>query len=217
MKIHMTFVAAFAAVSLLAAAPASAQNQQQQQQQQQKKPPPKQQQQQHRVQQQQQQQQHRVQQQQQHKQNVQQHQQQKVIQQQKVQQQKIQNNQKVTIQNNKPPRQVTFKANRQTYTGLKARSWHNSGRYNFRGRNYSYWRGGPWRHRYGNSWRTYVALSTIAAIAVGTATYYPYAYLDVPEDYCDGITEDGCQMSWTEVDTVEGGVAPACVTYCPWQ
>lgn len=118
--------------------------------------------------------------------------------------------------NNKPPRQVTFKANRPTVT-VRARSWQSSGRYNFHGRNYSYWRGGPWRHRYGNSWRTYAAIGTLAAIAVGTATYYPYAYLDVPQDYCDGITEDGCQMSWEEVDTVEGGVAPACVTYCPWQ
>ena len=118
--------------------------------------------------------------------------------------------------NTRPPRQVTFKPNRQTYT-TRARAWHTSGHWNYRGRNYSYWRHGPWRHRYGNIWRTYAALTTLAAIAVGTATYYPYAYLDMPQDYCDGITEDGCQMSWTEVETLEGGVAPACVTYCPWQ
>jgi hypothetical protein len=119
--------------------------------------------------------------------------------------------------NKKPPRQVTFSSNRQTFKGTRARTWHNSGHWSYRGRNYSYWRHGPWRHRYGNGWRTYAALTTLAAIAFGTATYYPYAYLDVPVNYCDGITEDGCQLSWTEVETLEGGVAPACVAYCPWQ
>jgi hypothetical protein len=226
MRIALTFAAAFGA---LAAAPlASASNvdgttlelsaqQNNQQQQQKKKAAPVQHQQ--RVQQHQQ----RVQHQQQFKpkQNVQQHHQQpKVIQQQKVQQQKFQqnNNKKtVIIKNNKPARQVTFSSNRQTFTGTRARAWHNRGRSNFRGRNYSYWRGGPWRHRYNGSWRTYVALGTLAAIAVGTATYYPYAYVEAPQDYCDGITEDGCQLSWTEVETEEGGLAPACVTYCPWQ
>jgi hypothetical protein len=122
----------------------------------------------------------------------------------------------VVTTNKRPPRQVTFHANRPTVT-VRARSWQTSGRYNYRGRNYTYWRHGPWRHRYGDSWRTYVALTTLAAIAVGSATYYPYAYLDVPADYCEGITEDGCQLSWTEVETLEGGLAPACVTYCPWQ
>ena len=121
------------------------------------------------------------------------------------------------VRNNAPPRQVTFKANRRTFAGTRARVWRNSGTSSFRGRNYSYWRGGPWRHRYNGGWRTYAALSTLTAIAFAGATYYPYAYIDAPQDVCEGITEDGCQLSWAEVDTVEGGVAPACVTYCPWE
>ena len=119
--------------------------------------------------------------------------------------------------NNRPARQVTFSSNRQTFTGTRARGWHNTGNWNYRGRNYSYWRGGPYRHRYNGGWRTYVALGTLAAIAVGTATYYPYAYVSAPQEVCEGITEDGCQLTWTEAETLEGGVAPVCVTYCPWQ
>jgi hypothetical protein len=123
----------------------------------------------------------------------------------------------VTVTNNKPPRQVTFSSNRQTFAGTKARAWRNNGNWNYRGRNYSYWRGGPYRYRYNNTWRTYVALSALTAIAVGSATYYPYAYVSAPQEVCEGITEDGCQLTWTEAETLEGGLAPVCVTYCPWQ
>ena len=122
-----------------------------------------------------------------------------------------------TTRNNRPPRQVTFSGNRQTFAGTRARAWNRNGNWNYRGRNYSYWRGGPYRYRYNNTWRTYVALSALTAIAVGGATYYPYAYVSAPQDVCEGITEDGCQLTWTEAETVEGGVAPVCVTYCPWQ
>ena len=116
------------------------------------------------------------------------------------------------------PRQVTFSGDRRRYEGARARAWSaNSGRWAYGGRNYSYWRGGPYRVRYDNGWRTFVALSVLAPIAVGAATYYPYAYLSAPADVCEGITEDGCQLTWTEVETVEGGVAPQCVSYCPWQ
>jgi hypothetical protein len=218
MRIDLTLAAAIAAFALLATPPAMAQNPPQQQQQKGKpaaRPHQPRQQHQPRVQRQQ----PRVQQ---HQQRVQQPkvQKQQRVQQQQRQQQRVQ--QRAQPQRNavtraaKPPRSVTFRANRPTVS-VRARAWNNSGRYNYRGRNYSYWRHGPWRHRYNGGWRTYVALSTLAAIAYGANTYYPYAYLDVPENYCDGITEDGCQMSWTEVETVEGGVAPACVTYCPWQ
>lgn len=223
MRIELKIATAIAAFALLALPPAMAQNQQQQQQQQKKKPQARPQQprvQHQRVQQPRVQQQHRVQQP-----RVQQNQhvqQQPKVQQPKIQQQRVQQNNQRTrsrtvTTNNRPPRQVNFSGNRQTYSGIRARTWRNSGQSNFRGRNYSYWRGGPWRHRYNGSWRTYAALSALTAIAVGSATYYPYAYIDMPQDYCDGITEDGCQLDWAEVDTVEGGVAPACVAYCLWQ
>ena len=116
------------------------------------------------------------------------------------------------------PRTVTFTGDRRRFEGTRARAWGaGSGAWVYGGRNYTYWRGGPYRVRYDNGWRTFVALSVLAPIAVGAATYYPYAYLSAPADVCEGITEDGCQLTWTEVETVEGGTAPQCVSYCPWQ
>ena len=112
-----------------------------------------------------------------------------------------------------PPRAVTLRPNRSTYA-VRIRG---GNQYSYRGRNYTLWRQGPWRHRYGNRWRTYVALTTLGAIAVGTATYYPYAYVDAPEDVCEGVTEDGCQLVYDEVETLEGELAPVCVAYCPQQ
>jgi hypothetical protein len=85
-----------------------------------------------------------------------------------------------------------------------------------RGRNYSLWRSG-YRARYGGGWRTFVALGALGVITIGAAEYYPYAYIDAPADYCDGMTEDGCQMVYDEVQTEEGDVVPQCVAYCPWQ
>jgi hypothetical protein len=84
------------------------------------------------------------------------------------------------------------------------------------GRNYSLWRSG-YRARYHGGWRTFVALGALGVITVGAAQYYPYAYIDAPADYCDGMTEDGCQMVYDEVQTEEGDVVPQCVAYCPWQ
>ena len=116
------------------------------------------------------------------------------------------------------PRSVTFTGDRRRFEGARARAWSaGSGRWVYGGRNYSYWRGGPYRVRYNNGWRTFVAVGLVAPIVVGAATYYPYAYLSAPADVCEGITEDGCQLTWTEVETVEGGTAPQCVAYCPWQ
>lgn len=117
-----------------------------------------------------------------------------------------------------PPRSVTFTGNRQTFTATRARAWNvGRGTWVYGGRNYTYWRGGPYRVAYGPGWRTFVAVGLVAPIVVGAATYYPYAYVSAPADVCEGVTEDGCQLTWTEVETVEGGTAPQCVTYCPWQ
>jgi hypothetical protein len=89
-------------------------------------------------------------------------------------------------------------------------------RTSIRGRNYSVWRSG-YRARYNGGWRTFVALSTLGALAIGANEYYPYAYIDAPQDYCDGLTEDGCQMVYDDVETEEGDVVPQCIAYCPWQ
>ena len=85
-----------------------------------------------------------------------------------------------------------------------------------RGQNYSAWRSG-YRVRHGDGWWTFVALSTLGAIAIGSNQYYPYAYISAPQPYCEGLTEDGCELMWQEVQTIEGEVVNQCVAYCPWQ
>lgn len=90
------------------------------------------------------------------------------------------------------------------------------GRAIINGQNYSAYRRG-YRVRRGNGWATFVALSALGAVAIGTTQYYPYAYISAPAPTCEGYTEDGCQLTWREVETVEGGVVSQCVAYCPWQ
>lgn len=123
----------------------------------------------------------------------------------------------VIRRNTGTPKVVTFTGNRAVIGGRLRGARVGSGAFAVRGRNYSYWRGGPYRVRYGNGWRTFVAISALTAIAVAGVTYYPYAYLSAPQDYCDGLTEDGCQMTWQDVETVDGTPAAQCVAYCPWQ
>src|SRR5450830_1055578 len=91
-----------------------------------------------------------------------------------------------------------------------------AGRAAIQGHNYSVWRG---RHRvrHGGGWRTFGALSALGAIIIGSNQYYPYAYISAPENYCEGLTEDGCELMWQDVETIEGDVVPQCVAYCPWQ
>lgn len=97
--------------------------------------------------------------------------------------------------------------------GIPARG---AGRTAIHGQNYSVWRSG-YRVRHGSGWWTFVALSTLGAIAIDSSEYYPYAYISAPEDYCQGLTEDGCELMWQEVQTIEGDVVNQCVAYCPWQ
>jgi hypothetical protein len=91
-----------------------------------------------------------------------------------------------------------------------------AGRTTIRGKNFSVWRSG-YRAHHGNRWRTFVALSALSAILIDSNNYYPYAYLSAPQPYYEGLTEDGCQLMWQEVQTVEGDVVDQCVAYCPWQ
>jgi hypothetical protein len=84
------------------------------------------------------------------------------------------------------------------------------------GHNYSAWRSG-YRERHGNGWWTFAALRTLAVITIGSNNYYPYAYITAPRPYCTGLTEDGCQLMWQDVETIEGDIVSQCVAYCPWQ
>src|SRR5882672_7615721 len=104
------------------------------------------------------------------------------------------------------PRIVTPRGTRTvTAARLRGLPTQGSGRAFISGQNYSAWRSG-YRIRRGNGWRTFVALSALGVIAIGASQYYPYAYISAPEQYCDGLTEDGCELMWQEVETLEGDV-----------
>ena len=115
------------------------------------------------------------------------------------------------------PRVITPKGKR-TVTASRLRGVPTNGvrRAVISGHNYSAWRSGH-RVRHGRGWRTFVALSALGAIAIGSSEYYPYAYISAPENYCEGLTEDGCELMWQDVETIEGDIIPQCVAYCPWQ
>jgi hypothetical protein len=115
------------------------------------------------------------------------------------------------------PRVVTPRGARTvTASRLRGVPARGAGRTVINGQNYSAWRSG-YRVRHGSGWWTFVALSTLGAIAIGSNEYYPYAYISAPENYCEGLTEDGCELMWQEVQTIEGDVVNQCVAYCPWQ
>jgi hypothetical protein len=84
------------------------------------------------------------------------------------------------------------------------------------GQDYSMWRH-SYRARYHDRVYTCVALSALPAILIAANEFYPFGYIEAPESYCDGLSEDGCQLVWQDVETEEGGVIPQCVAYCPWQ
>jgi hypothetical protein len=92
----------------------------------------------------------------------------------------------------------------------------NASRINVGGTNYSVLRDGHRVYRDGY-WTTFVGMSVLTPVVFGSTYYYPYAYIDAPAPYCDGLTEDGCQLEWTSVPTLEGPTGFACVAYCPWE
>jgi hypothetical protein len=103
-------------------------------------------------------------------------------------------------------------------SGIAARSLaiRGASRTTIAGRNFSV-RRGSYRAYRGGYWRTFVGVSTLGAILYGGYRYYPYAYIDAPPDLCQGETEDGCQLQWQQVQTLEGPPDFQCVAYCPWQ
>jgi hypothetical protein len=118
---------------------------------------------------------------------------------------------------NKTPRVVTPRGTRTiTASRLRGVPTRGLGRTVIGGHNYSAWRSGH-RVRHGGGWRTFVGIGALGAIAIGSSEFYPYAYISAPENYCEGLTEDGCELMWQDVETIEGDVVPQCVAYCPWQ
>jgi len=103
-----------------------------------------------------------------------------------------------------------------TRLGLRATGPSSTGKATIRGRNYTVWRS-THRVRHDGRWATLAAISTLGIFVFGGANYYPYAYISATGPYCEGVTEDGCVLEWTEVPTLEGPRLYQCVAYCPWQ
>jgi|SRR5262245_27548890 len=103
-----------------------------------------------------------------------------------------------------------------TRLGLRTIGKSGTGKATIRGRNYTVWRG-THRVRHSGRWATLAAISTLSVFVFGGASYYPYAYVSATGPYCEGDTEDGCVLEWTEVPTIEGPRLYQCVAYCPWQ
>jgi hypothetical protein len=112
------------------------------------------------------------------------------------------------------PRKITPRTGSER--GLRSLPTRGASRTAIHGRSFTAWRSG-YRIRRGSGWRTFGALSALNAIVIGSITYYPYAYILAPEPYCDDLTEDGCELMWLEVMTLEGDLEYQCVAYCPWE
>ncbi|HEY1474499.1 MAG TPA: beta/gamma crystallin-related protein [Pseudolabrys sp.] len=74
---------------------------------------------------------------------------------------------------------------------------------------------GPYRLWRGNRWVTFVGFGTLAAILVGADYYDPYGYVAIARPYCEGFTDDGCQLRWQTVALEEDGDDWQCVQFCP--
>jgi hypothetical protein len=114
------------------------------------------------------------------------------------------------------PKTAAPKAVDPSRLGLRTIAKSSTGKATIRGRSYTVWRG-THRVRHGGGWATLAAISTLSVFVFGGASYYPYAYVSATGPYCEGDTEDGCVLEWTEVPTIEGPRLYQCVAYCPWQ
>jgi hypothetical protein len=133
--------------------------------------------------------------------------------------QKIENKELKFDAKNAKRREFTRSGNNAVVVGGKLRGGNGVAQFSMRGHNYSAWRGGgSWRHRGSDGrWETFVALGALGVLAIGAYEYYPYAYIDAPQPFCEGLTEDGCQLDFQDVQTMEGDVIGQCVAYCPWR
>jgi hypothetical protein len=63
--------------------------------------------------------------------------------------------------------------------------------------------------------RTFIPLAALGVVLIGGAYWYPDGYVSVAQPLCTGLTPDGCQLTWRNVDFEDGGGVPQCVQYCP--
>jgi Beta/Gamma crystallin len=67
---------------------------------------------------------------------------------------------------------------------------------------------------WGGKWKYFVPFTVLGAVAIGGAYYYPDAYVGFARPYCSGLTPDGCQLNWQQVNFEDGGSDWQCVQYC---
>jgi hypothetical protein len=72
------------------------------------------------------------------------------------------------------------------------------------------------QHRiwWGGRWKVFVPFTALGVVLIGGAYYYPDAYVGFSRPYCGGLTPDGCQLNWQQVNFEDGGGDWQCVQYC---
>jgi len=68
---------------------------------------------------------------------------------------------------------------------------------------------------WGGHWRVFVPFTAIGAVVVGSAYFWPDAYVGLAGPYCAGLTPDGCRLHWQMVNFEGGGSDWQCVQFCP--
>ena len=68
---------------------------------------------------------------------------------------------------------------------------------------------------WGGKWKYFVPFTAIGVVLVGGTYFYPDAYVGFARPYCTGLTPDGCQLNWQQVNFEDGGADWQCVQFCP--
>jgi Beta/Gamma crystallin len=68
---------------------------------------------------------------------------------------------------------------------------------------------------WGGKWKYFVPFTALGAVLIGGSYYYPDAYVGFARPYCTGLTPDGCQLNWQQVNFEDGGADWQCVQFCP--
>jgi Beta/Gamma crystallin len=83
-----------------------------------------------------------------------------------------------------------------------------------KGRNYSLIRGPRFIFRNGIL-RRLALMAAIPPLLYAGEEYAPYGYVALPRPVCEGITDDGCRLSWESVPVDGGPDEVQCVQFCP--
>jgi hypothetical protein len=67
---------------------------------------------------------------------------------------------------------------------------------------------------WGGRWRYFVPFTALGVALIGGAYYYPDSYVGFARPYCTGVTPEGCQLNWQQVNFEDGGGDWQCVQYC---